>query len=114
LTKEQALDFMRWMISEVATRPAARGRKTSSPLVGKHSSRPIQPGFFWALDVSERVYFCFAALIKAGDGSDNAANELQIELNDRIGQSKRGGRESTVSRETRWTESERWKRWQAL
>jgi hypothetical protein len=87
---EQALDFVRWMISEVATRPPVRGRKSSSPLIGKHSSRTIQPGFFRASDLSERVYVCFVALTEAGYSSKNAADDLQGELGDRIGQSKRG------------------------
>jgi hypothetical protein len=75
MLKKQARDFMRWMISEVATRPPIRGRRSSSPLIGKHSSRTVQPGFFRVSDLSERVYVCFAALTEAGYSSDDAAND---------------------------------------
>src|SRR5580692_4812091 len=87
---EQALDFVRWMISEVATRPPVRGHRNSSPLIGKHISRTVQPGFFRVSDLSERVYMCFAVLTEAGYSSDDAANDLQTVLGNRIGQSKRG------------------------
>jgi len=90
MTQEQALDFVCWMISEVATRPPVRGRRSSSPLIGKHSSRTIQPGFFRVSDLSERVYVCFAALTEAGFSSKDAGGELQGLLGDGIGQSKRG------------------------
>lgn len=90
MMQEQALDFMRLMISEVATRTPVRGRRSLSPLIGKHSARTIQPGFFRGSDLSERVYVCFAGLTEAGYSSKNAAAELQSELGDRIGQSKRG------------------------
>jgi len=90
MTQEQALDFVRWTISEVATRPPVRGRMNPSSLIGKHSSRSIQPGFFRASDLSERVYVCFAALTEAGYRSKDAANELADVLGDLIGQSKRG------------------------
>ena len=90
MTQEQALDFARWMISEIATRAPVRGRRSSSPLVGKHSSRTIQRGFFRISDLSERVYVCFTALIEAGCRSKDAADDLQDMLGDRIGHSKRG------------------------
>jgi len=90
MTQAQTLDFVRWMISEVATRAPVRGRRNSLPLIGKHSSRTIQPRSFRVSDLSERVYVCFAALTEAGYSSKNAAAELQSELGDRIGQSKRG------------------------
>jgi hypothetical protein len=90
MSQEQALDFVRWMISEVATRPPVRGRRSSSPLIGKHMARTIQPGFFRASDQSERVYVCHAALMEAGYASDDAASALQGELGSRIGQSRRG------------------------
>jgi hypothetical protein len=101
MTQEQALDFLRWMISEIATRPPVRGRRSSSPLIGKHTCRTIQPGFFRGSDQSERVYVCYAALTEAGYSSDEAANELQGELGNRIGQSKRGRpRTNSQSRDT--------------
>jgi len=90
MTQEQALDFARWMISEVAARTPVRGRRSSSPLIGKHSCRTIEPGSFRVSDLSERVYVCFAALTEAGCNSNNAASDLQCVLGDRIGQSKRG------------------------
>jgi hypothetical protein len=90
MTQEQALDFARWMISEVGTRRPVRGRRSSSPLIGKHSSRTIQSGFFRVSDLSERLYVCFVALTEAGYSSNDAANDLQGMLGDRFGQSKRG------------------------
>jgi len=90
MTQEQALDFVRWMISEVATRSPVRGRRSSSPLISKHSSRTIQPGLFRVSDLSERVYVCLAALTEAGYSSKIAPADLQSELGHRIGQSKRG------------------------
>jgi hypothetical protein len=101
MTQVQALDFVRWMISDVATRAPVRGRRSSSPLIGKHSSRTIQPGFFRISDLSERVCVCFAALTEAGYSSKNAAAEVQSALGDRIGQSKRGRpRINSQSRDT--------------
>ena len=90
MTKEKVLDFVRWMIADVATRPPVRGRRSSSPLIGEHSARTMQPGFFRVSDLSERMYVCFAALTEAGYSSKVAAAELQRELGYRIGQSKRG------------------------
>jgi hypothetical protein len=90
MTQEQALDFLRWMISETATRPPVRGCRSSFPLIGKHICRTIQPGSFRVSDLAERVCVCFVALTEAGYSSTNAANELQSELGDRIGQSRRG------------------------
>lgn len=99
--KEQALDFMRWMISEIATRPPVRGCRSSYPLIGKHICRTIQAGFFRVSDLSERVCVCFVALREAGYGSKIAANLLQSELGDRIGQSRRGRpRNNNQSRDT--------------
>ena len=101
MTQEQTLDFVRLMISEVATRPPVRGRRSSSPLIGKHSARTIQPGFFRVSDLSERVHICFAALTEAGFSSKIAADELQGMLGDRIGHSKRGRpRINSQSRDT--------------
>ena len=77
LPQDQALDFVRWLISETAVRPAVRGRRSSSPLIGKHMARTIQPGFFRVSDLSERVYVCFAALTEAGYSSKIAADELR-------------------------------------
>jgi hypothetical protein len=114
MTQEQALDFITWMVSNVAIRPPVRGYKSSYPLIGRHICRIIQAGFFRVSDSAERVYVCFAALIEAGFSSKNAANELQIELGDRIGRSKRGRpriNESTISREIRWTESGTYRLW---
>jgi len=89
MMQEQALDFVRLMISEVATRTPVRSRRNSSPLISEHRARTIQPGFFRVSDLSERVYVCFAALTEAGYSSKNAANDLQGYLGDRIGHSKR-------------------------
>jgi hypothetical protein len=101
LTKEEAQDFVRWMIAEVATRAPVRGRRSSSPLIGEHSARTIQPGFFRVSDLSERAYVCFEVLKEAGYTSTNAANDLQSELGDRIGRSKRGRpRINSQSRDT--------------
>src|SRR5579862_1101661 len=90
MMQEQALDFVRLMISEVATRTPVRSRRNSSPLISEHRARTIQPGFFRVSDLSEGVYVCFAALTEAGYSSKNAANDLQGYLGDRIGHSKRG------------------------
>jgi hypothetical protein len=92
MTQEQAGDFARWMISEVAKRRPVRGRISRLPLIGKHSSRTIQPGFFRVSDLSERLYVCFVALIDAGYGSTDAASDLQDMLGHGFGQSKRGRR----------------------
>ena len=66
MTREQALDFTRLMISEVATRPAVRGRRSSSPLIGKHSSRTVQAGFFRGSDLHEHVCVCFFCADRSG------------------------------------------------
>jgi hypothetical protein len=101
MPQDQALDFVRWMISEVGSRLPVRGRRNSAPLIAKHSSRTIQPGVFRVSDLSEHVYVCFAALTEAGYSSKNAAAELQGELGDRIGQSRRG--RPRISRQPRDT-----------
>jgi hypothetical protein len=90
MPQEQALDFVRLMISETANRPPVRGRRTPYPLIGKHIARTVQPGFFRVSDLSERVCVCFAALTEARYSSDDAASVLQSELGNRIGHSKRG------------------------
>lgn len=87
---DEAKDFVRWVISELATRPPVRGRKNSSPLVGKHAARTIESGSFRVSDLSEREYVCFVALREAGYSSKGAAGELEEVLGDRVAQSNRG------------------------
>jgi hypothetical protein len=64
VSRDEAQDFVHWVLSEVATRPPSKHQK--APLVTMHISRQTLPKYLRGSDLSERLYVSVEALKRAG------------------------------------------------
>lgn len=95
LSREDAEDFVRWVLSEVATRPPSKHQK--APLVAKHISRQILPKYLRGSDLSERVYASAKTLERAGYAQKEALPIVADHAKKFLGTSKRGRRNANAT-----------------
>jgi hypothetical protein len=88
LSREEAQDFVHWVLSEVATRPPSKHQK--APLVAKHISRQILPKYLRGSDLSERVYASAETLRRAGYAQKEALPIVAQSAQKYLGKSRRG------------------------
>ena len=65
-TREEAIDFAEYLLKNVATRKAVRGRCNTLPLRSDHESKGSHPGTYRQSDLAERIYLAFQGLRQAG------------------------------------------------
>ena len=88
LSRPDAEDFVRWILSGIATRPPSKHRK--GLLVSTHLARQPGPKYLRGSDLSERLYVSVEALKRAGYSANEALIEVTVSAEKFLGKSKRG------------------------
>lgn len=88
LSPEDAKDFARWTLSEVATRAPSKHQK--APFVSKHLARQTDPKYLRGSDLSERLFVSVEALRHAGYSPKEALVTVAELAQKFLGSSKHG------------------------
>ncbi len=83
-----ALDFVRWTLSEVATR--APSKHQGAPFVSEHMARQTEPRYMRGSDLSERLFVSVEVLLQSGFARKEALVIVTERAKKFLGKTRRG------------------------